>query len=338
MSLSSSEGLNKRGNHSASLALSFRVITPSQTIPLRHRVLWPNAPLSQVLLPSDDQGIHLGAFLIPTQSHAPPQSIVTSDLEASRPQGTSTASIATGLSAVIEPPSTSHEAPSLAKEGIESPIAIISLFLEAWPDPPTPSTPERDPPISPVQSIDKLTSSRSRLQPINVTREDDQDTSHAPRGSISRPRMEYTGSTRSDAKSVSPFGEVGEGARARIEELRGVSPMPGPIIHSGHTQAPAESEISLNTEEQRDEDREVQVPVRFRKFACDQLAQGKGVGSRLLEEAARVAREEMGGTVLWCDARVSTREWYVKRGLKVFGTTFWKDGVEYVRMRRDIRG
>nr|VWO98196.1 Ubiquitin-conjugating enzyme E2 2 [Ganoderma boninense] len=38
-------------------------ITPQQTVPLRHSVLWPNHPVSYVLLPEDDSGKHYGAFL-----------------------------------------------------------------------------------------------------------------------------------------------------------------------------------------------------------------------------------------------------------------------------------
>jgi hypothetical protein len=40
-----------------------KIIDADQTIPLRHSVLWPNAPISQVLLPEDDKGIHIGAFI-----------------------------------------------------------------------------------------------------------------------------------------------------------------------------------------------------------------------------------------------------------------------------------
>lgn len=43
--------------------VSFRVIDADQTIALRHLVLWPNAPLSRVLLPEDNEGTHIGAFI-----------------------------------------------------------------------------------------------------------------------------------------------------------------------------------------------------------------------------------------------------------------------------------
>ena len=46
------------GLHSA-----IRRITPEETIPLRHSVLWPDHPVSHVLLPEDASGHHYGAFL-----------------------------------------------------------------------------------------------------------------------------------------------------------------------------------------------------------------------------------------------------------------------------------
>ncbi|KAJ7480619.1 hypothetical protein FB451DRAFT_1238075 [Mycena latifolia] len=38
-------------------------ITADQTVPLRHSVLWPDAPVSHVLLPEDAAGWHFGAFV-----------------------------------------------------------------------------------------------------------------------------------------------------------------------------------------------------------------------------------------------------------------------------------
>lgn len=40
-----------------------------------------------------------------------------------------------------------------------------------------------------------------------------------------------------------------------------------------------------------------------------------------------------GATVFWCDARLSSSQWYEKRGLVPFGNTFFKDTVEYTRMK-----
>lgn len=43
--------------------MDIRLISPDDTIALRHTVLWPNAPLAHVRLPEDDEGFHFGAFL-----------------------------------------------------------------------------------------------------------------------------------------------------------------------------------------------------------------------------------------------------------------------------------
>lgn len=72
--------------------------------------------------------------------------------------------------------------------------------------------------------------------------------------------------------------------------------------------------------------------VRFRKFACHPEFQGQGIGTSLLRYAASRC-SSMGATVFWCDARLSSSQWYEKRGLVPFGDTFFKDTVEYTRMK-----
>ena len=42
--------------------MTIRPITPAQTYPLRHAVLWPDQPLDYVKVPDDDAGQHFGAF------------------------------------------------------------------------------------------------------------------------------------------------------------------------------------------------------------------------------------------------------------------------------------
>jgi GNAT superfamily N-acetyltransferase len=42
--------------------LTIQPITPEQTYPLRHAVLWPDKPLSYVHLEDDPAGEHMGAF------------------------------------------------------------------------------------------------------------------------------------------------------------------------------------------------------------------------------------------------------------------------------------
>ena len=72
--------------------------------------------------------------------------------------------------------------------------------------------------------------------------------------------------------------------------------------------------------------------VRFRKFACHPEFQGQGIGTSLLRYAASYCTSK-GATVFWCDARLSSSQWYEKRGLVPFGDTFFKDTVEYTRMK-----
>ncbi|KAF9448774.1 hypothetical protein P691DRAFT_729043 [Macrolepiota fuliginosa MF-IS2] len=76
--------------------------------------------------------------------------------------------------------------------------------------------------------------------------------------------------------------------------------------------------------------------IRFRKFACDVAHQSKGIGSQLLEYTVSVARSDMNGSLLWCDARTTALSWYQQRGLEQFGDTFYKGVVEYVRMKREL--
>lgn len=42
---------------------TIRSITPEQTYPLRHAVLWPDKPFEYVKLENDADGYHFGAFL-----------------------------------------------------------------------------------------------------------------------------------------------------------------------------------------------------------------------------------------------------------------------------------
>ena len=72
--------------------------------------------------------------------------------------------------------------------------------------------------------------------------------------------------------------------------------------------------------------------ARFRKFACDVTYQGQGIGTALLRHAFDAARADLGCAVIWCDARLATKGWYERRGMRTFGSTFFKGEVEYVRM------
>ncbi|OJT02179.1 hypothetical protein TRAPUB_7294 [Trametes pubescens] len=43
--------------------IDIKRVTAEETVPLRHSVLWPDHPVSHVLLPEDASGLHYGAFL-----------------------------------------------------------------------------------------------------------------------------------------------------------------------------------------------------------------------------------------------------------------------------------
>ncbi|KAM0722575.1 hypothetical protein Q7P37_002016 [Cladosporium fusiforme] len=75
------------------------------------------------------------------------------------------------------------------------------------------------------------------------------------------------------------------------------------------------------------------VEAQFRKLAVAPEWQGRGVGSKLLEQAAVVAGDA-GADSLWCDARTSALPFYEKFGMHSEGSTFMRKDVEYVKMRR----
>jgi GNAT superfamily N-acetyltransferase len=75
--------------------------------------------------------------------------------------------------------------------------------------------------------------------------------------------------------------------------------------------------------------------LRFRKFACLETHQGRGFGTRVLEHIFELARgsPKLGpGSVVWCDARLSTQGWYLRRGMKMIGDVFFKGDIEYIVM------
>jgi GNAT superfamily N-acetyltransferase len=87
--------------------------------------------------------------------------------------------------------------------------------------------------------------------------------------------------------------------------------------------------------------------IRFRKFACLPIYRGQGIGTLLLKESLRLVNDELPGdqraNIAWCDARVETKKWYERRGMRELlsaggGTParFYKGEVEYLRMVLNI--
>lgn len=46
--------------------LTFKKLAPEETIDLRHRVMWPDAPRTSVILQKDASALHIGAFMAGT--------------------------------------------------------------------------------------------------------------------------------------------------------------------------------------------------------------------------------------------------------------------------------
>lgn len=74
---------------------------------------------------------------------------------------------------------------------------------------------------------------------------------------------------------------------------------------------------------------------QFRKFAVDAAAQGKGIGSQLLQHIAHYAIIN-GGTRLWCNARVTAIQFYAKAGFIQTGEAFSRGGFDYVIMEKPL--
>jgi len=60
---------------------------------------------------------------------------------------------------------------------------------------------------------------------------------------------------------------------------------------------------------------------QFRKLAVDSSMQKQGVGNKILKYITEYAREN-GGTKIWCNARVSAIDFYLKADFKLSGKPF----------------
>ena len=77
------------------------------------------------------------------------------------------------------------------------------------------------------------------------------------------------------------------------------------------------------------------LEAQFRKLAVAPEWQGRGIGSKLVEQAGVVA-SDAGAHSLWCDARTSALSFYERLGMQTEGSSFMRKGVEYVKMRRAL--
>jgi GNAT superfamily N-acetyltransferase len=74
---------------------------------------------------------------------------------------------------------------------------------------------------------------------------------------------------------------------------------------------------------------------QFRKFAVDETAQNKGVGTALLNYIIDFAINE-GAERVWCNARLAAIGFYLKAGFSQTGVLFAKNGFEYEIMDKLI--
>lgn len=74
---------------------------------------------------------------------------------------------------------------------------------------------------------------------------------------------------------------------------------------------------------------------QFRKLAVDPSVQGMGIGSELLNYITRYAVEN-GGTMIWCNARTTAINFYLKHGFIATGRTYSKKGIDYEIMEKAI--
>jgi len=80
--------------------------------------------------------------------------------------------------------------------------------------------------------------------------------------------------------------------------------------------------------------------ARFRKFATAESHQGHGIGSKLFAYACEdVKRTWKDVQFIWCDARVASMNWYLKRGMREVGDgqeRFYKGPIPYLKMEMNV--
>lgn len=75
---------------------------------------------------------------------------------------------------------------------------------------------------------------------------------------------------------------------------------------------------------------------QFRKLAVLPDLHDKGIGTQLLNRVEEFASAE-GGTLIWCNARVSAIGFYIKAGYSHTGKLFSKNGFDYEILEKSIK-
>ncbi|WP_221932513.1 GNAT family N-acetyltransferase [Carboxylicivirga sp. M1479] len=73
--------------------------------------------------------------------------------------------------------------------------------------------------------------------------------------------------------------------------------------------------------------------AQFRKFATLKEYQGKGYGTRLLQEVLTIVKQHQLDR-LWCNARIEKCEYYARFGMQLTDKKFVKGVIEYVIMEK----
>lgn len=74
--------------------------------------------------------------------------------------------------------------------------------------------------------------------------------------------------------------------------------------------------------------------AQFRKFATLPDYQGKGYGSVLLKHVIKLSSDK-GCTHIWCNARTSAIDFYLRFGFRITDKTYSKDGVDFIIMEKN---
>ncbi|MNT81356.1 ribosomal-protein-alanine N-acetyltransferase [compost metagenome] len=75
--------------------------------------------------------------------------------------------------------------------------------------------------------------------------------------------------------------------------------------------------------------------AQFRKFATLPEYQGKGYGSLLLKHILALSSDK-GCQLVWCNARTSAINFYLRFGFQTTDKTYSKDGVDFIIMEKSI--
>ena len=74
---------------------------------------------------------------------------------------------------------------------------------------------------------------------------------------------------------------------------------------------------------------------QFRKFAVDENLQGMGIGTQVLDHVTAFAKTNSAKR-LWCNARLSAIEFYLKAGFTHTGEFFTRHGFDYEILEKDL--